>query len=86
MMPPPSDTLEWARRGARGPLSFRGAALYVLAIVNGETRDIFAFFEGMPGDAQLAATFKDAIEGRMPRIATFDPRSGETQFASQNSL
>lgn len=86
LMPSPADTLEWARRGARGPISFRGEALYVLAIVNGDTRDVFAFFEGMPGDAQLAAAFKDAIEGRLPRIATFDPRTGETRFAARNSL
>lgn len=86
LMPPPADTLEWARRGARGPISFRGESLYVLAVVNGDTRDVFAFFNGMPGDAQLTAAFKDAIEGRLPRIAIFDPRTGETQFAPRQSL
>lgn len=86
LMPPPADTLEWARRGARGPISFTGESLYALAIVNGDTRDIFAIFDGMPGDAQLATAFKDAIEGRLPRIATFDPRTGETQFADRHSL
>jgi hypothetical protein len=86
LMPPPADTLEWARRGARGPISFTGESLYALAIVNGDTRDVFAIFDGMPGDAQLATAFKDAIEGRLPRIAIFDPSTGETQFADRHSL
>jgi hypothetical protein len=86
LMPPPAATLEWARRGARGPISFSGEALYVLAIVNGDMRDVFAFFVGMPGDAQLAAAFKDAMEARLPRIATFDPTTGETQFADRHTL
>lgn len=85
-MPPPAATLEWARRGSRGPISFSGEVLYVLAVVNGDTRDVFAIFRGMPGDGQLLAAFKDAIEGRLPRVAIVDPRTGETQFAERSSL
>ena len=86
LMPPPENTLEWERRGGRGSINFTGDPLYVLAVANGDIRDVFAIFEGMPGDAQLVTAFKDALEGRLPRIATFDPRTGETQFTERHAL
>ena len=82
-----TTALQWARErqrsGRNEGLRFTEPPLYALAITNGDTRDIFAFYEQMPGDAQLTAAFKDALEGRLSRIATFNARTGETEFADR---
>lgn len=86
VMPPPNAVQQWFSNGIRGNLTFSGQPYYVLAITNGSTRDIYAIFETMPGDAQLIGAFRDALEGRTPRLATFDLRTGETQFAERHAL
>lgn len=86
VMPPPHVVLGWAQRGASGPLTFRDPPVYVLAIVNGERRDIFVLFEGVPGDEQLATAFRDALDGRIPLLATFNAETGEVEFVSRQAL
>lgn len=86
MMPPPNVVQGWFDNGVQGPLRFSGPAYLVLAITNGDSRDIYAVFDGMPGDAQLIEVFRDALEGRLPRIATLDARTGQTQFVERQPL
>ncbi|MEQ1493713.1 MAG: hypothetical protein ABL932_24530, partial [Terricaulis sp.] len=87
MMPPPNVVQGWFDNGIQqGPLTFRGPAYFVLAITNGDSRDIYAVFDAMPGDAQLLGVFRDALEGRLPRIAVFDAITGETRFAERQTL
>lgn len=87
MMPPPDVVQGWFDNGIQqGPLTFRGPSYFVLAITNGENRDIYAVFDAMPGDAQLLGVFRDALEGRLPRIAVFDPITGETHFTERQTL
>lgn len=81
--PPPVVALEWQKAGGAGGLSFRSGGIKILAITNGDARDIYALFDDVPGDAQLIAAFRDALEGRLPKIATFDAVRGTTTFAAQ---
>lgn len=81
--PPPVLALEWQKAGGRGGLSFRTGKISILAITNGDTRDIYALFDDVPGDAQLIAAFRDALEGRLPKIATFDAARGTTKLPAQ---
>lgn len=79
--PPPAVALAWAKdRNRSNGLSFKGGGVYVLAITNGDKRDIFAVYDNIPGDAQLLAAFRDALEGKLPKAATFDGTTGETKF------
>lgn len=79
--PPPAAALAWARdRNRSNGLSFNGGAIYVLAITNGDKRDIFAVYDTTPGDAQQLAAFRDALDGKLPKVATFNGKTGETEF------
>jgi hypothetical protein len=79
--PPAADALKWMRSKDRSKgLSFTTAPLGVLVVPNGATRDIYALFEDIPGDAQLLATMRDALDGKLPRIASFNVQTGETKF------
>jgi hypothetical protein len=87
IMPPPEVVRRWVREtGGRGALTFRESPQYRLASTNGETRDIHLIFAEMPGDAQLHAAFKDALEGRLPRIATFNSATGDLVLAARQPL
>lgn len=82
IIPPPHVALAWARKRDRGGgLSFKEPALYAFAVTNGDKRDIYGVFAEIPGDAQLLSVFRDALEGRLPAIASFDLATGETNFA-----
>lgn len=84
-MPQPSEALAWARNRGQsnvGP-AFTEPPLYVLAITNGDLREIFGMFETIPGDGQLMSLFQDALEGRLPRLATFNTSNGETALEGQ---
>lgn len=79
--PPPAAALAWAKdRNRSNGLSFKGGGVFVLAVTNGDKRDIFAVYDSTPGDAQLLAAFRDALDGKLPKAATFDVKTGETKF------
>ncbi len=81
--PPPATALAWAKdRNRSNGLSFKGGGVFVLAITNGDKRDIFAVYDNVPGDTQLLAAFRDALDGKLQKVATFDSKTGETEFAN----
>ena len=80
--PPPAAALAWAKdRNRSNGLSFNGGGVYVLAITDGDKRAIFAVYDNVPGDTQLLAAFRDALDGKLAKVATFDSKTGETVFA-----
>lgn len=81
--PPPDLALKWLRDGGKGGLSFRDGGITILAVTNGDLRDVYVLFDEIPGDAQLVTSFRDALEGRLPKLATFDTVWGDTEFAAQ---
>lgn len=79
--PPPEAALAWAKdRNRSNGLSFNGGGVFVLAITSGDKRDIFAVYDKVPGDAQLLPAMRDALDGKLPKVATFDSKTGETTF------
>ena len=86
MMPPPNVVQGWFDNGVQGPLTFSGPPYFVLAITNGDSRDIYAVFDAMPGAAQLIGVFRDALEGRLAPLATLVVRTGETHFVERQTL
>lgn len=81
--PPPALALKWQQAGGKGGLSFRTGGIKILAITNGDMREVYALFEDIPGDAQLIDAFREALEGRLPLIATYDASRGTTKLAEQ---
>jgi hypothetical protein len=81
--PPPALALKWLQDGGKGGVSFRTGGIQILAVTNGDKREVYALFTDIPGDAQLIAAFRDALEGRSPLIGTYDASRGTTTLAGQ---
>jgi hypothetical protein len=81
IMPPAALALAWSRSPDKSNgLAFKDPPLYVLAVTNGDKRDIFGVFEKLPGDAQLMSVFRDTLEGKLPLVATFNVETRVTKF------
>lgn len=81
--PPPALALKWWRDGGKGGVSFRTGGIQILAVTNGDKREVYALFADIPGDAQLIAAFRDALEGRLPLIGTYDANRGTAELSGQ---
>jgi hypothetical protein len=52
----------------------------VLAVTGGRRRRIYQVSNAIPADDGLITSMRDALEGRLPLMATFDAKTGETEF------
>ena len=82
VIPPPSAGLRWVKN-PNAEFSFTEPPMFVLAVTNGNRRDIFGVFDQIPGDEQLKGFFAATLEGRLPKLATFNVATRETVFADR---
>jgi hypothetical protein len=76
--PLPSAALSAYRGGAiqLGQNSFDDA-IVVLAVTDGSKRNIYEIYDDVPGDAQLLAAMKGALDGTLPLLAVYHVRRQE---------
>jgi hypothetical protein len=79
MAPDPAEALQAARTRAT-QISLTKPPTYVLAVTDGHRRRIYQVSNAIPADDRLMTSMRDALEGRLPLMATFDAKSGETEF------
>ncbi|MEM8564708.1 MAG: hypothetical protein AAGF57_20875 [Pseudomonadota bacterium] len=82
--PPPKVATEWYyRTGGKGSLQFENPPIYVAAITDGDSRDVYAFYHSLPSDEQIIELFEAALAGDQKRLLRFDTKSNKMEITSR---
>ncbi len=84
--PPTKVAFEWySETGGKGPMEFQDPPIYILAVVNNEFRDVFAFLETLPSDDQLMGLFQAALNGKSKRLVRFNTNTNKMDLTAKAS-
>lgn len=84
--PPTKLAFEWySETGGKGPMRFENPPIYILAVVNNEFRDVFAFLETLPSDDQLMRLFQAALDGDSKRLVRFNTKTNKMDLTAKAS-
>lgn len=86
LAPPPNTAFDWySETGGKGPLKFDDQPIYIVAIVNSEFRDVYAFLETLPSDDQLIRLFQAALDGKSKRLVRFNTDTNKMNLTATAS-
>ncbi len=81
--PLPHVALDWYNQtGGRGSLEFDEPPIYIAAITNGTSRDVYAFFYSLPSDEQITQLFQASLAGDLKRLLQFDTKTNNMEITS----
>ena len=81
--PSPRLALDWYNKtGGKGNLEFDEPPIYIVAVTDGDARDIYAFFNSLPSDEQLLNLFQAALAGTTKRLLRFELQSNKMELTS----
>lgn len=82
--PPPSAAFDWyAETGGSGAAQFSEPPVYIVAVTDGDFRDVYAFLKAMPSDKQLMELFRDSLSGTSKRLLRFNAQTANMEITSQ---